>query len=89
VPEENIISQMVLDSREVKSIIKVDVNGALDVILDKRTDVTATVTDLNEEKKIKLTESHFRNFTDDNLYLKIMLAAKHYLEGENHEYIVI
>lgn len=45
----------------------------------------------DEEKTIDITlrKQNFRDFTDDNLYLRMMLAVKRYLDGEDKRTILI
>lgn len=89
VPGENIKDEMNFIDDEVASIISVNVYDALETILGNKGNIDAELSDLKTNTTILLNQVNFKNFTDDNLYLRIMIAAKRYLDGENKSLILI
>ena len=74
---------------EVSSVICFNPEQALGLILGEREEITSTVFDGEKESEMTLKTTAFKNFTDDNLYLRIFLAVKRYFAGEPIKYIVV
>ena len=75
---------------EVGSIVKFNIDEALDMLLDKKQQIPAQARNSQMEQiDLTLSKNNFKNFTDNDMYLKLMIAAKRYLDGENKETIII
>lgn len=89
VPGDDIKKDVQFDEHEVKSIISVNVDDALALLLGDKKEIDATVSGSDDELHVTFSKDNFRNFTDDNLYLRIMIAAKRYLDDEEKRLILI
>lgn len=86
---EDVLSKVKFQDGEVSSVIYFDPEQALKLVLGGTKEITGNVFNGETESPIALKSTAFKNFTDDNLYLRIFLAVKRYFEGEPREYIVI
>lgn len=86
---DNVLDKLKFQDKEVSSVIYFNPNHALELVLGEINEIAAYVFEEDKNFKINLTKSAFKNFTDDNLYLRIFLAVKKYFEGEKIKHIVI
>lgn len=86
---EDVLNKVKFQDGEVSSIIYFNPEQALQLVLGETKEITGTVFDGKIKSPIILKSTAFKNFTDDNLYLRIFLAVKRYFEGEPKKYIVI
>ena len=86
---KDVLNKVKFQDGEVSSVIYFNPEQALKLVLGEITEITGTVFDGENESEITLKSTAFKNFTDDNLYLRIFLAVKRYFEGEPKKYIVI
>lgn len=89
VPVSNLKEKLVFTDDEVDSVIWVDPYESIEMILGRRSETVAEVYDIKSSSSMVLTASNFRNFTDDNLYLRLFLVVKRYLDGEAKEYLLV
>jgi 8-oxo-dGTP pyrophosphatase MutT (NUDIX family) len=86
---ENAFEKIKFEDGEVKSIIKFEIDKAIELLLGKVRFINATARDEMISKDLILKPENFKNFTDDNLYLRIMIASKRYLDGEDKNLILL
>lgn len=86
---ENILNKVKFLDGEVQSLISFDPEQALKVVLGKSPNIKAAVFDGDKITELLLSANNFKNFTDDNLYLRIFITVKRYFSGEPKEYLVI
>ncbi len=86
---EDVLNKVKFQDSEVSSLIYFDPEHALKLILGAAKEMTGIVYDGEKELEVTLKPTAFKNFTDDNLYLRIFLAVKRYFAGEPPEYIII
>lgn len=89
VPYEHAFNAVSFEDGEVGSIIKINIDRAVNLLTGDVESIEAVARDATQSADVVLTKKAFKNFTDDNLYLRIMLAAKRYMDGEDPKYVVI
>lgn len=86
---KDVKSKIVIDKQEVKGVISFDPDEALDLLDGKVVNVIGHYFDGTKENSLALTKDMFRNFTDDQLYKKLLLIASNYLNDVSPDRLVI
>lgn len=82
-------TKVLFTDREVKALIEFSPDEAVDTLTGKNEKVNAQVFDGKTSKGLFLRASAFKNFTDDNLYLRILTTVSRYFSGEDTARLVI
>jgi len=84
-----------LEKTEVKSLVELDIQEAIDLLLGKKDEVTATSIAVIGEKKVQknitLTRKEFvpSYITKDKIFVRLFIAAKRFIDGDTPEEIFV
>lgn len=87
--KNNILDSIKFQDGEVGRIFIINIEQGLRLLLEEIDDLSVEVSNLKSSKLVTLSRRHFKNFTDDNLYLRFFLAAKQFIDGIPTKYIKI
>lgn len=89
VPLKDAFNKISFTDGEVICITKFNVDETIKLLLGDIEEIKGKARDEKETINITLRKQNFRDFTDDNLYLRMMLAVRRYLDGEDKRTVLI